>query len=263
MEPESKTTEKIRSYWEQASCGTHATDQSKHSVSYFEEIERFRYSVEPFIHGFAQFPKWNGKDVLEVGVGAGTDFLQFVRSGARAHGVDLTDEGIENVRHRLRVYGLEAADLRRCNAESLPFPEASFDLVYSWGVIHHAEDMPKVLSEICRVARPGGMVKLMVYNRASLWAWYLAIRYALPRGRLIGARDWALSRFQESAETKGYAEADIRRMLLQFPHRNLKFYFFDQMVRADARLAGPRRLVERLCPARLRWYMAFEFNKGR
>jgi ubiquinone/menaquinone biosynthesis C-methylase UbiE len=261
MTTETATTRQVREYWEQASCGTGKTSRPKFSREYFEEIEAFRYSVEPFIHEFAQFSRWNGKDVLEVGVGAGTDFLQFVRSGARAHGVDLTDEALANVEHRLTTYGLKAADLRRCNAEQLPYPPDTFDLVYSWGVIHHAEDMFRVFAEIYRVTRPGGTIKIMIYNRASLWAWYLAIRYAIPRGHVLDARRWALAHHQESFQTKAYTEAEIRAFLRDYLHEGLQFSFFDQHVRPDARLSGIRTLVEKASPSRLRWYMAVQFRK--
>ncbi|WP_139094312.1 class I SAM-dependent methyltransferase, partial [Acinetobacter baumannii] len=70
---------------------------------------------------------------------------------------------ISNVRERLAVYGLTAKELKVGNAESLPYPDGSFDLVYSWGVIHHSPDTEKCLSEISRVARKGAPVKVMVY----------------------------------------------------------------------------------------------------
>jgi ubiquinone/menaquinone biosynthesis C-methylase UbiE len=262
MQSESTTTSKIRAYWERASCGTTVTEQPKFSRAYFDEIEAFRYEYEPFIHSFAQFSRWSGKDILEVGVGAGTDFLQFVRSGARAHGVDLTDEAIANVKHRLSTYGLEATRLDRCDATRVPYPDDRFDLVYSWGVIHHAEDMPRVFSEIYRVARPGGAIKIMLYNRSSLYTWYLALRHAVPSGHVLDARDWALRHYQESYDTKAYTERDVRRLLAGHPHRNLTFHYFDQRIRPAARLAGIRRLVRAACPPRGRWYMAFEFRKA-
>lgn len=260
---ESEVTAHVRDYWEQGSCGTDATKERKYSEAYFREIEAFRYRVEPFIHQFAQFSRWHRKDILEVGVGAGTDFLQFVRSGARAHGVDVTDEAVRNVRSRLAQAGLSAVDLRRCNAEALPYPDGKFDLVYSWGVIHHAEHTWRCFSELVRVTRPGGTVKVMLYNRSSLHTWYLALRYALPAGRLRAARDWALSHHQESPDTKAYTESDVRRVMQAYPHRDLSFSYFDQHVRPGAKLYRTRAMLSRVCPDRLRWYMGFEFEKVR
>ena len=201
----------VKDYWNEAACGTGRTEREKFSREYFEEIEEFRYRHEPFIHRFAQFTRWNGKKVLEVGVGAGTDFLQWVRAGASAHGVDLTEEALDNVRHRLEVFGLEAAEVRVCDAEDLPYDDGAFDLVYSWGVIHHSEHMERVFGEIYRTTRPGGTVKIMVYNLRAVHVWYLYMRHVLLKGRLTKGRRWAVYHHQESIGTKAYTSAEIRR----------------------------------------------------
>ena len=256
-----QVTPTVKRYWNRASCGTNRTSAEKFSLKYFEDIESFRYTFEPFIHSFAQFSRSHGQRVLEVGVGAGTDFLQWVRSGAEAHGVDLTEEAIQNTESRLALYGLEAASLQCCNAERLPFDDGFFDISYSWGVIHHANDMEQVFSEIYRVTRPGGKVKIMVYNLNSLWTFYRYLRHAVPRGRLIGGRKWAVYHFQESIATKVYSSGDIRRLLARYPHENLAFSYHDQIIRSGARFAGIRKLIRACSPEMMRWYMGFEFTK--
>jgi len=254
-------TDRVRTYWDQASCGTNRTEKNKFSLEYFEEIEEFRYRHEPYIHSFAQFTRWHGQKVLEIGIGAGTDFLQFVRAGACAHGVDLTQESVENVSNRLRVYCLEAKDLRVCNAEQLPYESGFFDLVYSWGVIHHAENMEKVFAEIYRVTRPGGRIKIMIYNLNSIYAWYRFVRHALPRGHLFDGRRWAIYHFQESFATKAYTAREIRNLLGQYAHSDLRFYYWEQRIRDGARCELLRRFLQRIMPRRMRWYLAFEFTK--
>jgi SAM-dependent methyltransferase len=248
----------LAEYWERASCGTRHTTHKKHSREYYEEIEWYRYQHEPFIHSFAQFTRWHGKDVLEVGVGAGTDFTLFLRAGARASGVDLSVEGIENTRARLRLEGLQAEDLRVCNAEKLPYENESFDLVYSWGVVHHAENSQQILSEMFRVTRPGGEIKVMVYNIRSLHAWYLCFRHALWRGR---GRRWALANYQESPGTRGYSTREITAMLTSHAHTKLRFHFWDQRIRCAARWRRTRSVMRRLAPPTMRWFMAFELRK--
>ena len=151
--------ESVRTYWEAQPCGTNPEivgEASQEDREWFERVEQHRYSVEPFIHSVAQFTRHHGKTILEVGVGAGTDHLQWARAGARCHGVDLTEAGVEITRRRLAAYGF-MSDLQRADAESLPFPDASFDLVYSWGVIHHSEHPDRIIREILRVLKPGGM----------------------------------------------------------------------------------------------------------
>ncbi len=254
-------TQIVRDYWEQASCGTDRTERPKHSLEYFEEIEKFRYDHEPYIHSFAQFTRWRGKDVLEVGVGAGTDFLQWARAGANAHGVDLTLEAVENVQQRLSVYGLAAKSLVNCNAEQIPHKSNSFDLVYSWGVIHHAENMEKVFDEIYRVVKPGGTIKIMVYNIRSMHSWYMYVQYGLLAGKPFSSRAKAIYEHQESYATKAYSEKQIKQLLSRYAHSNLRFSYWDQLIRTGAKAERTRRALQSLVPAGRRWYMAFEFNK--
>ncbi|MBV9466638.1 MAG: class I SAM-dependent methyltransferase, partial [Solirubrobacterales bacterium] len=122
----------VRDYWEAEPCGSHRASAEPGTTSYFEQVERARYELEPFIPEFAQFEHWRGRDVLEVGVGMGTDFVRFARAGARLRGIDLTQAAVDNARRRLALEGLEA-DVERGDAEALAFEDHSFDLVYSWG----------------------------------------------------------------------------------------------------------------------------------
>jgi ubiquinone/menaquinone biosynthesis C-methylase UbiE len=255
------TSEKIKAYWNAVSCGTNRTEKAKFSRQYFDEIESFRYQHEPYIQQFAEFDRWTGKDILEVGVGAGTDFSQFVKRGANGYGVDLTEEAIANTSRRLEVYGLSAEELRVCNAETLPFEDDKFDLVYSWGVIHHAEHMEAVFDEIYRVTKPGGHIKIMVYNLNSTHAWYRCFVNALPKGKIRGGRKWAIYHYQESFATKAYTSREISKMVKQYPHKDLQFYFWDQRIRNGAHFEYLRRLIQSITPTRMRWHMAFEFTK--
>ncbi len=207
----------VKHYWNQASCGTEITKKSKFSYAYFEEIEEARYRIEPEIFSFAQFTRFHGKKMLEVGVGAGSDFLQWVRAGTQAHGIDLTQEAVDNVRARLKIYGLEAADLRVGDAENLPYPNNSFDLVYSWGVIHHSPDTERCLAEIIRVTRPSGSIKVMVYNRHSFFALYQWIRSALFKGKPFQGLRKVLFNHQESLGTKAYTRREIKNMTKKYP----------------------------------------------
>src|SRR5260221_7081090 len=70
--------EQVRDFWNRQSCDTHVAQASKFSRDYFEEIESYRYFDQPFIHSFAQFSRYHNQKVLEVGFGAGTDFIQWL-----------------------------------------------------------------------------------------------------------------------------------------------------------------------------------------
>ena len=207
----------VKAYWNRESCGTDVAASDKFTRQYFDEIEEHRYTVEPEIFSFAQFTRYYGRKILEVGVGAGTDFLQWVRAGAKAHGVDLTEEAVEHVRRRLGVYGLSAEEIRVADAENLPFPDNTFDLVYSWGVIHHSPDTVKALEEIIRVTRPGGTAKIMIYNRCSLYAYNMYLYWGLMRGKPFRSISDILWHHQENIGTKAYTINEVKELLAGYP----------------------------------------------
>lgn len=207
----------VKAYWNRQSCGTDVAVSEKFSYSYFEEIEEHRYKVEEEIMPFAQFTRWHGKKVLEAGVGAGTDFIQWVRAGALAYGMDLTEEGIAHVQHRLVTYSLQCEDLRVGDVENIPHPDNYFDLVYSWGVIHHSPNTLKALSELIRVTRPEGRIKVMVYNRRSPYVVYKYLRWGLFAGKPFKSIKSIMAEHQESPGTKAYTIKELRKILVDYP----------------------------------------------
>ena len=212
MEKE-KLKQDVKNYWNRASCGTEFIKKEKFSKDYFEQIEEFRYKIEPEIFSFAQFTRFKDKKVLEVGVGAGTDFLQWVRAGSKAYGIDLTQEAIENAKKRLSIYGLQAKELKVADAENLPYKDNNFDLVYSWGVIHHSPDTAKCFNEIIRVTKPGGLIKIMIYNRRSLFAFYRWLIVGLFKGKPFRTCKNILFYDQESPGTKAYTFKEVKKIL--------------------------------------------------
>jgi ubiquinone/menaquinone biosynthesis C-methylase UbiE len=215
----SELKSEIIAYWNDQACGTIAAKSSKFTREYFEEIEEYRYAVEPEIFSFAQFSRFRDQKVLEVGIGAGTDFLQWVRSGAKAHGVDLTEEAITHVDHRLKQYGLSAEEIRVADAENLPYPDDYFDLIYSFGVIHHSPDTIRALEEIIRCTRLGGLIKIMVYNRRSLNALYLYLKYGLLAGKPFRSFSDVIYHHMESLGTKAFTIDEIKTILSNYPVR--------------------------------------------
>lgn len=213
MKIEEQLKSEVARYWNQASCGTDHIQETKFSREYFEQIEAHRYAVEPEIFSFAQFTRYAGAKMLEVGIGAGTDFLQWVRAGALAYGIDLTQEALENVERRLKMYGLRAQEISVADAEHIPYADNSFDLVYSWGVIHHSPNTKQCLEEIIRVTKPGGTIKIMIYNRHSLVVFYRYLRTALFKGKPFRSFSNVLFYDVESLGTKGYTLKEARAML--------------------------------------------------
>ncbi|MFC2132137.1 class I SAM-dependent methyltransferase, partial [Bacteroidota bacterium] len=225
----------VHDFWNKSACGTFMVGKEKYTLEYFEELEQLRYSMQPEIQDFAQFSMAKDKKILEVGVGAGTDFLQWVRSGANAYGIDLTEEAIEHVKHRLNLYGLEAEGYAVADSETLPFENDEFDLVYSWGVIHHTPDTEKAMMEIIRVCKPGGKVKVMIYHRHSLLAYFFWIKHALLKLRPWKSLAWVLWNKMESIGTKGFTKKEVRKMLYGQPVKIIKIHpvlsYYDRLER--------------------------------
>ena len=209
---------RVRGFWEQESVGTDegvTGDLETHSHEWFKRVEQNRYEKEPFIHGVAQFTRHRGKRMLEIGVGAGTDHLQWARAGCDCHGVDLTDAGVETTRARLAHYGFDS-DLRCLDAETLPFDDEFFDLVWSWGVIHHSENPPAIIAEVHRVLRPGGLFLGMFYKRRSLGVFGQWVKHALIAGRPWRSFGHVLAHHFESPGTKAYSLAEVERLFAAF-----------------------------------------------
>lgn len=208
----------VRGYWEKEPCGTGeeiAGALTPLTREWFERIEEHRYRAEPFIHAVAQFTRHRGKKILEVGVGAGTDHLQWARAGCECHGVDLTDAAIETTRTRLALYGLRSS-LQRVDARRLPFADAAFDLAYSWGVIHHSEKPEDIVEEIRRVLRPGGQFIGMVYGRRSPLVFRTWVRHALLKGRPWRSFADVAWHHIESLGTKAYTVREVRELFGRF-----------------------------------------------
>jgi len=210
--------DRVRAFWEQGPVGTGQAvtgDLQPLTRAWFEQVEENRYRREPMIHGVAQFTRHRGKSLLEVGVGAGTDHLQWARAGALCHGVDLTDAAIETTRARLGHYGF-TSDLQRVDAEVLPFADDSFDLVYSWGVIHHAESPEAIVAEIIRTLKPGGQFIGMMYNRHSFSVYKEWVKHALLRGKPFRSLGEVMWNHFESIGTKSYTVGELERMFADF-----------------------------------------------
>lgn len=162
---------KVSDYWNSRPCNIRHSPKPVGSREYFDEVEARKYFVESHIPRFADFARWNGKRVLEIGCGIGTDTINFARHGAQVTAVELTEKSLEVARQRAKVFGLEdrvrfiQADAERLS-EAVPVDR--YDLVYSFGVIHHTPHPERVIGEIRKYVTPQSTVKIMVYNR---WSW--------------------------------------------------------------------------------------------
>jgi len=184
--------------WTADPCGPEIT-APRGTGAAIEQLLVGRRAYAPWLAEMLDYESSAGLDVLDVGCGQGIDLVEFARAGARVTGVDLTPRHVELADRHVRSLGLTATVVQG-DAERLPFADASFDLVSSNGVLHHTPDMPAALHEILRVLRPGGSVRIVVYNKRSFqyWLMQVAVRGILQRGLLEeGSMRGVLARYVE------------------------------------------------------------------
>jgi SAM-dependent methyltransferase len=160
----------VKAYWDARPCNIRHSKKPVGSKEYFDEVETRKYYVEPHIPGFAQFPRWKGKRVLEVGCGIGTDTINFARAGAQVTAVDLSTQSLAVARQRAEVFGLkDRITFHQADAERLSatVPVERYDLVYSFGVIHHTPNPPRAAAEIRKYMDAASELRLMVYAKNS------------------------------------------------------------------------------------------------
>jgi ubiquinone/menaquinone biosynthesis C-methylase UbiE len=162
---------RVHQYWNSRPCNLRHSPQPVGTREYFDEVEERKYLVEPHIVRFADFPRWKGKRVLEIGCGIGTDTINFARAGAQVTAVDLTERSLELARQRAEVFGLDdRIQFYQANAEELTsvVPVEKYDLVYSFGVIHHTPHPGNVLQQARQYMHSGSELQIMVYHK---WSW--------------------------------------------------------------------------------------------
>lgn len=163
--------EDVKRYWDARPCNIRHSNAPFGTKTYFDEVEARKYFVEPHIPGFADFDRWRGKKVLEVGCGIGTDTMNFARAGAEVSAVDLSTESIAVAKKRADVFGLsDRIKIYNANAEKLSevIPVEPYDLIYSFGVIHHTPNPRAVILEIMKYMGSQSELRIMLYA-ANSW----------------------------------------------------------------------------------------------
>lgn len=239
--------EQVRHYWDARPCNVRHSPKPVGSQDYYDEVESRKYRVEPHILEFADFPRWKGKRVLEIGCGIGTDTISFARHGAKVTAVDLSERSLEIARQRAEVFGLEdGVRFFKANAEelSLTVPVEPYDLVYAFGVLHHTPQPDRALEEMRQYLAPDGSLKIMLYHR---WSWKVfSILLTCGRGRFWRLNE-LIARHSEAQAgcpvTYTYTRGQARRWL----------------ARHGFRVEAMR--VEHIFPYRIQDYVQYRYTK--
>jgi SAM-dependent methyltransferase len=284
--------ERVRAFWQENPCGTKFADAPPGSRKFYELVEDHRYTKEWHIPAAAGFAQSNNLDVLEIGCGLGTDGAQFAKAGANYTGIDLTEAAVSLAKRRFELFQLPGT-FRIADAERLDFPNHSFDLVYSHGVLHHTPDTTAAVREIHRVLRPGGKAVVMLYHRDSynyrinismlrragvhLLRWNAGVKLV---HRLTGEAEENLREHARQLQTRNsdeflsrntdgasnplarvYSRAEARELFKDFKHVELRTYFLNKRWLP---LLGPvlPRALESQMASRWGWHLWIYATKG-
>jgi len=180
----------VRQFWDAHPCNIRHSPHPVGTREFFDDVERRKYFVEPHIPGFAEFARWRGKRVLEIGCGIGTTTISFARAGASVTAVDLSPESAALTEQRARVFGVEdRVKVNVGDAEQLStiVPVDRYDLVYSFGVIHHSPHPERIVEEARKYMDAASELRLMVYSRVSFKLFWIMLNEGV----------WDMSRVDE------------------------------------------------------------------
>ncbi len=215
------TLEDVRSYWNEYVNDIEVTEFPRGSDEFFAALERYRYDKIDYLRDYVGFDRYAGKKVLEIGCGVGHDLMQFARAGADVSARDLTENAVELATKNLAREGF-SGDIRQGNAEALDFPDGTFDVVYSHGVLHHTVDTEKSIGEVHRVLKPGGEAIIMLYNRNS---WLAFVAWISGTNIEHADKDAPIIRKYSTRECRAMFRkySDVSIHVDRFPKRTLKF----------------------------------------
>jgi len=266
-----KGVEEIKKFWNDRPCNIRHSKKKIGTYEYFEEVSKKRYFVEPHIIQFADFDSWKGKKVLEIGCGIGTDSIMFAKSGADLTCVELSDKSIEICKKRFEVYGYKAR-FYTGNAEDLSsfVPIEEYDLIYSFGVIHHANNPEKIISDIRKYMGKDSLCRIMLYSKNSWKSWEFFIRYGWKFGFNFTKTLVYFAEAQLNCPVaNAYTKRSLNKLLSGYDIKKIdKIHIFKYSIKNYIEHAYKTRFIFRMFPERimgwlsrkLGWHYLIEFR---
>lgn len=249
--------DRVREYWNTHIHDLEISTNAPGTPGFFADLDQYHFEKLHHLLDLIHFDEWKGKDVLDVGCGAGVEVVRFARAGARVTGVDIADSAITLARQNLTQQGLTAR-LEVADGEHLPFPDASFDFVFAHGVVQYTGNDAAMVREVHRVLRPGGLAVFQAYNRRS-WLHLLSKVMKTPLEH------------EDAPVLKRYSDTEFRRLVSVFTDVRLVFERFPVKSRLhkgwkgmafNTFFVGAFNLVPRALVRRFGWHMLAFCRKG-
>ena len=259
--------EQAQKQWNAIACGELEGD--KNQVEYFDRVAEDRYRQQPWQHRYFRFADFAGKRVLEIGVGQGTDLMQFANAGAICHGVDITDNHLVLTQRNFDLHG-KSVDLKKGDATNIPWPDGYFDCVYSFGVMHHIPEIDLVLQDVRRVLKPQGTLMIALYYKWSAFhlcwkllcqglyqGWLFSKGYAGLLATIEGGADGVTTK----PYVRLYTKAEVRRLLEGFVVEDISVHQLTADSFWPSALGRMLRNHVASLEKRLGWYVACKARK--
>jgi len=173
------TIEDIREYWDKMINNTQVLRSNSNnyggelkfndfSLTEFEIMKNWRYSLVNSIFKIIvnESKNYNEKKILEIGCGIGIDAMELIKRGGKVTGIDLSPQSIK-LAERYRDLNNYEGTFQLGNAEKLEFEKNFFDIIWSFGVLHHTPNIKKAIDEVYRVLKPGGIGYIGLYYKYS------------------------------------------------------------------------------------------------
>lgn len=220
----------IEEYWNIQPPIININDEK--NIEWCNKTSQFRFNIAPHIYKWLEFDKFKNKNVLDIGCGSGIDICEYAKYNCNVFGIDITDKAVELSKQRLNILNFNG-DINKYDGNNIPHENEKFDLVRSNGVLHHSPNMEHILTEIYRILKPNGKLKLMLYNKNSI-LYYYSILY-LRKYKTDNIDDNKLNRLEVLSKyseyrtgcpyTTVYTQNTIKDMLWYFSNIKIKIDF--------------------------------------
>lgn len=222
----------VHKYWNDRPCNVRHSSLSPDTLEYFEAVSAKRYIAEPHIKEFISADTWKDKWVLDLGCGIGTDSIEFAKAGANVVCVDLTENAITLCKKNFELHGLRAkffvGNIEQLDKVLPPEYLGQFDVVYSFGVIHHSPNPQNIIQHVPKYLNDSGEFRCMVYSKISyklLWIMHEANEWQFEKS------DRLIQYYSEAQTgcpvTYTYTFDDVRELVT--PHLNVKKIWKDHI----------------------------------